>query len=258
MKVNREELIHSLNSLSPGIAKKEIIEQGDCILFDAKSGLAYSFNEQIACFVKLNLGVTGAVIAEPLIILLKQLPDEEIDVTQDEANLLIKGKRSMSGVKCESQLRLPIDVLERPEDDAWFPLPEGFVEAVEIVESCVSKSDTDFQLSSIHVTSEFMESANVDQVCRYNIEIPISEQFLVRHGVLHDIVSIGVSECAVTQNWLHFRDKHDLTVSCRRYTEEYIEQMEAVFTKKRKSATITLPSGLKEAVSTASCFPKII
>jgi DNA polymerase III sliding clamp (beta) subunit (PCNA family) len=256
MRVNREELIHSLSSLKPGIAKKEIIEQGDCVLFDAASGLAYSFNEQIACFIKLNLGVTGAVIAEPLLTLLGRLPDDEIDVNQGDDNLLIKCKRSSSGVKCDPQLRLPINVLERPDDDAWLPLPEHFVDAVGIVEGCVSTSDTDFKMSSIHIASDFMESANVNQACRYNIEMSIDEPFLVRHGVLRSIVSNGVSEYAVTSNWLHFRNKHDLTISCRRYVEEYIEEMDTVIAKKRDSTTITLPSGLKDAVATASLFSK--
>lgn len=166
MKINREELIHSLNSLKPGIAKKEIIEQGDCVIFDASHGEAYSFNEQIACIIKLDLGVTGAVIAEPLLNLLGKLPDEEIEIDQDDENLCVKGKRSVSGIKCESQLRLPINVLEHPKDNAWLPLPERFIEAVTITENCVDTSDRDFQFSSIHITPDFMESANQNQVCR--------------------------------------------------------------------------------------------
>ncbi|MDR2704340.1 MAG: hypothetical protein LBC02_01045 [Planctomycetaceae bacterium] len=260
MKINREELIHSLNSLRPGIAKREVIEQGDCVIFDAKNGIAYSFNEQIACIIKLDIGITGAVIAEPLINTLGRLPDEEIDISQEEDDtslIYIKGgKRSITGIKCETQLRLPIDVLEHPDETAWMPLPENFNEAVELTENCVSRSDTDFQFSSIHITSNFMESANENQACRYNIEMAIDEPFLVRHGALHAIVSNGVSEYALTPEWLHFRDKHDLTISCRRYREEYLDQMDYIITKERKSTTLTLPSGLKEAILTASLFSK--
>jgi hypothetical protein len=69
MKINREELIHSLNSLKSGIAKREIIERGDCVIFDVENKIAYSFNELIACIIKVDLCVTGAVIADPLLLI---------------------------------------------------------------------------------------------------------------------------------------------------------------------------------------------
>lgn len=257
MKVNREELIHSLDSLKPGVAKREIIEQGDCIIFDAKDGSLYSFNEEIACYLKYSTGITGAVNAELLLKLLSKLPDEEVDLSQDEEGyLVIKCKKSISNLKCEPQIRLPIDALETPDETSWVQLPDNYVLAVSIVEGCVSKSDTDFQLSSIHITPHYMESANENQVCRYDIELPIEKSFLVRHGALQAAVGKGVVEFAVTPQWLHFRNKHNLHISCRRYEEDYIDSVDHIITKERSGTEVVLPSGLKEAISAASLFSK--
>jgi DNA polymerase III sliding clamp (beta) subunit (PCNA family) len=257
MKVNREELCHTLTSLKPGIAKREIIEQGDCVIFDASDGSLYSFNEEIACYAKFKTNITGAVRAELLLNLLPKLPDDEIDIDQDEeGGVLIKCKKSISNLKCETQIRLPIDVLEMPQEDKWLALPDSFTEAVSIVEGCVSKSDTDFQLSSIHITPKYLESANSNQASRYGIELPIKESFLVRHGALHSAISNGVVEFAVTSKWLHFRNKHDLRISCHRYVEDYLDTIDAIVTKERLGTEVVIPAGVKEAVETASLFSK--
>ncbi|MDR2115845.1 MAG: hypothetical protein LBP87_05635 [Planctomycetaceae bacterium] len=257
MLVDRLELIETLGSLKPGIAKREIIEQGDCVIFDEKDGSLYSFNEEIACYVKFKTEITGAVQAELLLNLLNKLPDDEIDISQEEeGSVIIKCKKSISHLKCDSQIRLPIHILEMPTDDKWLPLPDNFIEAVSIVEGCVSRSDRDFQLSSIHITPTYMESANENQASRYNIEMPIDQPFLVRRGALQSAVSNHVTEFAITPKWLHFRNKNDLRLSCHRFIEDYIDTIDVVITKERNGVEVVVPAGVKEAVSIASLFSK--
>lgn len=128
--IDREELITALKAVKPGIAKQEIIDQSACIIFDAESKRAYTFNDELACFIKLDLGITGAVVASTLLDLLGKLKDEEIEVGQDDSHFTIKCKRSESGVQCDRDIRLPIETLEQPKKEDWRPLPENFTNAV--------------------------------------------------------------------------------------------------------------------------------
>jgi len=74
--VKRIELLGCLELLTPGLAKKELIEQSACFVF--RDGLAQTFNDEVACSMKADYGIEGAVPAEPLLNLLRQLPDENI------------------------------------------------------------------------------------------------------------------------------------------------------------------------------------
>jgi len=109
--INRKEFIDTLKAIKPGIAKLEILEQSDCIIFDAESKRAYTFNDELACFIKLDIGITGAVIADMLLELLNKLKDEEIEVSQDDTHFKVKGKRFESGVRCDSDIRMPQTIL---------------------------------------------------------------------------------------------------------------------------------------------------
>lgn len=253
-RVNREELLSILESLRPGLATKEILEQSNCIAF--QDGWAYTFNDEKACFHKLDLGIEGAVPATPLIDLVRKLPDDEIEVGMKGGEFYIRAKKGSSGVKLDETIFLPIDELERPKKKDWFELPEEFAAAVVMAESCVAHNEHDFALSSVHVTSTFVEASDNHQAARYFVHIPIEEDFLVRHGNLREIVGLGVSECALTPAWVHFRDRHGLRVSCRRYIEEYVEEMEVTMSTKRAGKKIVLPSTLIEKTELANIFSK--
>jgi hypothetical protein len=264
--VNRKELIAALKAVKPGIAKQEIIEQSACIIFDAESKRAYTFNDEMACFIKLDIGITGAVVAATLLDLLEKLKDEEIDVSQNDTHFVIKCKRSEAGVQCDKEIRLPIDVLEHPKKEDWQPLPENFKNAVVMAESFVCTADTDFLMSSIHVTPTHIESTNMNQMCRYTIDLPIKGSFLVRHGNLAAIIKIGVTRCAETENWFHFKGEGGLRASCRKFNEQYIEDFDAVLEKVGQLSegagtgigvvNVVLPAQLKDDIRAASMFSK--
>ena len=264
--INREEFIADLKAVKPGIAKYEILEQSDCIVFDAESKRVYTFNDEMACFIKLDLSITGAVVASVLLDLLGKLKDDEIEVFQDDVYFKIKSGRIESGVACEQVIRLPITVLEHPRKEDWQPLPENFNAAVMMAESCVSKSDADFSMSSIHVTSTHLESANLSQMCRFTIDLPIKSSFLVRHGNLESITKVGVTYCAETENWWHFKGEGGLRICCRKFNESYIEDFDAILEKAGKigesngsgqvGVNVLLPSQLIDDAKTAAMFSK--
>jgi hypothetical protein len=108
-----------------------------------------------------------------------------------------------------------------------------------------------------------MESANLSQMCRYTIDMPISGSFLVRHGNLNSIVKIGVTHCAETENWLHFKGEGGVRISCRKFNESYVEDFDAIFERVgelagtgQSAVNVVLPSKLIDDVKAASMFSK--
>jgi hypothetical protein len=72
--VNREQFIKELESVQAGLSVRAATEQSNCFVFS--DGVVRTFNDEIACEQKTSLKITGAVIADPLISLLRKLPEE--------------------------------------------------------------------------------------------------------------------------------------------------------------------------------------
>ena len=90
MRINREELLKALESVTPGLSPKEIQEQTNCIVFH--EGQIITFNDEISCSRESPLGdIEGAVRAIPLLTLLSKLTEEEIQVehSKDKSELHI-------------------------------------------------------------------------------------------------------------------------------------------------------------------------
>jgi hypothetical protein len=252
--VDRSQLLADLESLKMGLMKTPMLEQSDCIVFDGAGKWAYTLSEHVACFVPIDLGITGAIIAEPLYKVLSKITDDVVSVEQREDEVVLRGKKNELGIKCDPNLLLPIEMLERPEADAWRPIPEGFLDAVALVESCVETAGGDWQLSSVHVTDTYMEAANTYQACRVELNLEVGDDFLLRHGHLQNVVKTGVSEYAVTPNWLHFKNSFGLCISCRKFVEPYIDHIDNLFAKSREGIEVVLPEGLANDVEAALVF----
>ena len=84
MKVDRVKLLQALESVSGGLATQEAVEQSSCFVF--KDDGLYTYNDEVACWCPNPVpGVVGAVVAQPLLALLPQLPEAEVTVTTNGA-----------------------------------------------------------------------------------------------------------------------------------------------------------------------------
>lgn len=256
-RVNREELRTALELLRPGLSAQDVTEQSTCFLFQkfkTKTGVGYravTYNDETAVWCKSPLQITGAVAAKPLLELLSQLRDEEIDVEVADNELRIRGKRGESGITMEAEISAPLDALERPTE--WQPLPENFCEGIGIVEWCAGKNtDGDqFWVECIHIHPKYLEACNTMQAIRFRTKTPIAEAVMVKRDGLRHLVELGMVEIAETDTWIHFRNVDRLIVSCRKYEDDYRPLRDILIFEGRE---INLPRGLEEAARRAGIF----
>jgi hypothetical protein len=247
VKINRKELLTALESVTPGLSSKEIIEQSASFVFH--DGRAITFNDEVAASVACDLGIEGAVTAEPLLALLRKLEEDELEVEAKEGQFTVKGNRRRAGIRMEAQVTLPIDVIEKP--GKWTKLPEKFVEAVGIVGQCASHDDSQFILTCVHLHPEWVEACDNLQVCRYPVKTGFSKPLLVRRSALKSVADAGVVEFSECENWIHFRNVGKVVLSCRRYAEQYPDLGKLLMVKGTKTG---LPKDLGDAVDKAVIF----
>jgi len=246
VRLKRETLLHNLLRVSPGLAAREILEQSASFIF--KDGRIYTFNDEILCIADYDCDFDGAVHAAPLVALLNKMEEDEIDIAPNAEGLMIAGKRSRAVVRMHNEILLPIDSVDEPE--GWSELHNDFGDALDVVQGSASKDDLHFNLTCIHLSPKYVEACDGYQMTRYNIDTGMDKDCLIKRDSAKSIIGLGMSHVSEGKNWIHFRSDK-LTISCRRWVQDYIDLDELIDFSGRKT---TLPGGLSEAVDKAEIF----
>lgn len=253
MRVSREDLLNNLESVLPGLSKREIVEQSSCFVFT--DGRVMTYNDEIACSHKNNLDIEGAVQAEPLLAILRKLAEDEIDFTESEGELRFKGQKRQGGVRMEQEVLLPIETVEQPEK--WRPLPSEFSEGVALVERCAGKDESNFSVTCVHIYPKWVEAYDNLQVARYKMKTGVKEPTLVRRNSIKHIHALDMTEFSESPSWLHFKNPAGLVLSCRRYMRDELDaagMLNVSDILKFTGEKTILPKGLADAAEKAEIF----
>lgn len=248
MKANREQLLAVLDSVAPGLSKREVLEQSSC--FVLQNGYATSFNDEISCRRKSGLDkeLTGAVRAEKLLEQLRKWNDDEIDLVPTDKALIIKGGRKETGITMEAEITLPVDTVERPT--TWTKLPDDFLEAVGVIHQ-VASTDENNSLRFVHVHPRWLEGCDNFQFCRWPMKTGVKKSIHLRRDSIKHVTDLGMTEFSETEGWMHYRNPSGLELSIRRYLEDYPDLSGVL---EVTGETVTLPKGLAEACDKAAVF----
>ena len=249
-KINRELLFKRLELVSFGLSAKAIIEQSDCFVF--AEGRVATYDGEVSCSIESGVDFEGAVAAEPLLNLLRKMTEEEIEITVEEEELRVKGKRRRAGIRMQQEILLPLDGLEEVGD--WKELPSEFDRAIRMVRQSTGKDKSKFLLTCVHIHPEWIEACDNFQVCRYPLETGVEQATLIRESSAAHIAGLGMSEFGETENWIHYRNGSGLVLSCRRYMDEYKDLTAFLEVSGKK---VVLPKGLDEAIAKAEIFTDV-
>lgn len=252
MKIVRETLLNCLNQVSAGLSSRDLAEQTSCFIF--QSPWVVTFNDEISVRMKCEEleNIDGAIRAKPLLAALMNMSHEEIDVTVDEKNLIIKAPRTNVKIRREPQADpSPIDAIKPPSKKAYGDLPEHFSIAVDQVCSVTNSSnEQEFLTVAVHLTQKWIEGSDRKQFCRYTMDLPLSRSFLVRSKSLKHLAGLGVTRVAENGDWLHFRN-NTLIFSVRRHIGHYPDLSNALGMRGVKTV---LPKGGISAAKLAGAF----
>lgn len=254
MNINRERFLNNLEVVKAGLSPREFIEQSSCFCFE--DGWVMTFNDEVACRKRIKdldgepITIQGAVPANALLSMLAMLPEPELQLSEpDDKRLQFKGKGRAFYLIKEAEIHLPIDRVDRPEEEDWQKLNPAFIEAVGRVQDCVSKDESRFMLTCVHITPKFVEACDNLQMMRYAVKTGIKEDLLVRGTSILPITELQMTKFALTKSWIHFRNKTGLVFSCRRYSEDYPPLDEILDCKGHE---VKIPNTLAEASDRAA------
>lgn len=250
MKMNREELLSTLSAVSSGLDAKQEVDQSGCFAF--VGGEVITYNDEVFCSAPLDAGFEGVIPSAPLLGLLGKLSASEVDASMKDGSLEVRSGKGLARIKVESEVRLPVGAMERPEK--WAKLPEGFEAALGVVMPCAGSDASKFLMTCVNLAPGWVEASDNYQICRHPMETGLAAPTVVKRDTLKAVLGKGASRMSETENWLHFRGKGKVSMSCRRYMDEYPSGTVTDVLARPKGAKVELPQGLRAALDKCKVF----
>jgi len=251
--IKRINLINILESVGAGLANKELIEQSKSFVFS--DGKVFTYNDEIAASTTIDLELDGAVEAEALLKLLNKTKDDEIKIWTTDDELRIKGKKFDTGIKLDSEIKLPIDEIEIPEE--FTNVPKEFSQLVRLACLTASKNLSDDLLTCVHFTNNYIESCDNDRITRCNLGKEFENEdldVLISAKNLESIVKERIIGFMTDDSWAHFKTDEDVILSSRLYNEEYVDLDD--FVPNKKGDKVELPEQISTVLDRVDVFSK--
>jgi len=253
MKIKTQELVEALEIVKPGLARKEVIEQTTSFAF--LNGKIVTYNDEFSISHPLDgVEFEGAILAENLYQLLKKMKMEEIEVDVDNSNIVFQAGRIKAGLVMQSEIKLPLEEIEKPKD--WVSLPKDFSKFIALSVTSCSKDMSKPVLTAIHVNKEgYMEASDSYRItrCQFDGELQDIETFLLPATSAVEVMKINPTEISQSESWVHFRNEIGTIFSCRILEGDYPNASRVLNTSGRK---IVFPKRLRESMERANIFAK--
>lgn len=253
MQINKSQLLKALEIVKPGLANKDIIEQ--CTSFAFIKGRVVTYNDEISISHPVEgLEIEGAIKADKLYALLSKIKREEIEISLNKNEILVKSGKMEASLTLESEIKLPLQ-----EDIAhvgkWKDLPETFIKSMSFVMTTCSRDMSTPILTCVHVNKEgLVEASDNHRIAQYklNAKMPV-ETFLLPASSTVEMVKLNPIKIAEGKGWIHFKTENDTVISCRIFEDEYVDTRPFM---KVKGIKLSLPKSIEGIIDRASVFAK--
>ena len=246
MKFNRKELVQVFDAVSPGLAKREVVAQSQSFVF--YDGRCYTFNDKIAVNHSMPEGwdIELAVKASEMHRALKKFAEDEVDVTVKDGTLIVATAKTRMEVKTEAEAVKHQETIGFPAE--WFPLPDGFMDALRRTATCAGKSLSRPLLTFVHIKGNRMEATDNQRLVVHNLKGELPE-LVVPADVVPDLLGFSCNQVGLTEGWVHFKNESDVVFSTRTMDSSQYPDLAALL--EVEGVAVTFPVELKNGIAKA-------
>jgi DNA polymerase III sliding clamp (beta) subunit (PCNA family) len=253
MLVKRKELINTFKQVKPGLAGKEVIEQATNFIF--KDGHVITYNDEVTVRHPLEIGIQGAVEAQPLHDLLNKTTSEEVDISYNDngKGIIIKGGRFRAELVL-GDIRLPLDEIPAPRK--WAALPPDFLTALHYCLASVTSDMSRPVLTCIHVNGAVMQSCDNYRMTRCSLSAPaFAKEILFPAKMAEQLLNYEPVAVGTTKGWVHFKTGDNVVFSSRTYEGDF-PNLDKVL--QIKGQDIKFPPNAGEVLDRAAVVAEVI
>ena len=251
MKIEKKELLKALETVKPGLAVKEMIEQSTSFCFLGDKVVTYNDEISIACPIE-GLELEGAVNAQELYSFVNKVTKTEIDLEITESEILLKAGRSKAGLTLKAEIVLPIEEIGKIKK--WNKLPDNFKEGIKFVMGSCSRDMGRPVLTCVHANDQILESTDNYRVSNFALTEPMPvKAFLLPADTCAKLIRMDITEIAEGESWIHFKTKNKAVISCRVFEDAYPDTSSLM---NIKGEEVSFPKEILDILDRAGVFSK--
>ena len=254
MQINRKKLLGAVATVLPAIAKRELFDQADKLIFDG--GSLVSYNDEVSIFhpVEEVEGLSGAVDGRRLYDLLNKIPDsvETVNLDVAGAELTVRAGRAKASFAM-SEVALPLSEIDRTGDFA--ALPEGFVGGLRLIAGICARDMSRPVLTCVRFSGDVLEASDGFRMARLFFPGADLPSLLLPVAAAEMVCAFDLTEVAVGEagEWIRFATAEGSTV-CARISSGTFPDLTKLY--EVGGETIVLPPALVDVLERAQIFSK--
>lgn len=233
-KITAKDTTKILEPLRLGVGKLVSGIQSGYVVFNHRT--AYAFSGDIYAQITLpkefglDIGETeGCTPYKSLVDILKKYDGKVINLSVQGDRLVIACGRSRTKLAWDTNVCVPVGVVGEPKEDRWRSLPERFAESIKECEQIVDVRRECTLLSTIHVTSSYIESASTARVVRCKCETELEQEFLFNAGQLSLVFDYPLTEYQIVDTRWFFVRGENIMFGIPMHFEPYLSEMDGIF-----------------------------
>lgn len=257
MKINRVQILDTLNKVKAGVSNKGIVEEASCFTFTGKH--VVSFNDRISIAMPFESDFTCTVPADELIKTVQNSKAEELFIRIKESEVILSDKKFKAGITTITNSLADSFPINNIEELKWKSCPDNLMQAIEQCLFSAAKSSAVPYLNCIAIKTDHVVSSDNFRISYFQLSKEMSGEYLLPLSSAIELVSINnFVRYAVNNSWMYFRTKEDIFFFCRLVSSEFPD-VSALLEVDKKAAKITLPTKeLQQALQACSVFSSSI
>jgi len=251
MEIKKDKLLKALETVRPGLASKEMIEQSTSFCF--LEGKVTTFNDEISISTPLtDFELTGAVNAEELYSFVKKSKTEDIKIELSDNEILLKSGRAKAGLTLQNEIVLPLEEIGKIKK--WKKLPDDFSGGLSFAMGAAGHDFSEPVLTCVHVNKAELISSDRFRIVVFTLEneVPV-KPFLIPATTCSKLIKLMPVEIAEGEGWIHFKDALGSIISCRIFEDSFPDVSKHI---KVKGNEITFPKSIIGIIDRADIFSK--
>lgn len=243
----RSDLTDLINKMNI-VKNRTNIEAFDYLMF--QGSIAVAFNGTVGIFMPFETLEPFSVPLAEFSKVVKACRDDEVDITVAEEQVHIKSGRLKASIVTNIMPEEEFNILIDVQRLKYKPLPEGFIEGLEMCARTSSDSVTMDVLNSVYVNKTEIVGSDDARVTVFTIP-KSAGRFILPYSSIKDIARFAPVKIGLTEGWAVFEDGDNNTMAVRTVNDEYpaYNQLFEVETKRVK-----LPEAVSDLISSASVF----
>lgn len=218
MKIDKTKLKQALETVKPGLANKESIDQATSFCF--LGGHVVTYNDEISISYPIEVDFSGAVNSTELYAFVNKTKSDVIEMEVVESELLLKANRAKAGLRIQSEVTLPLSEIGKVKK--WKALPADFLKSLSFCMGAVSKDMSNPKLTCVHVTGAYAEASDNYRLSHFILDSPFKiNEFLIPGVICTKVINFSPTEISEGDSWIHFKNADNAILSCRIFSETF-------------------------------------